>query len=304
MALMKKVALKDNYVQVPNSTAKAVEGELAPVSLQALGLIVNLWSYNVEKWKLNKTELYKRYGLNKKRSVSAAWDELHTARYIIEFKYRLGKSWEYVYLYRIKAFTVEEKETLLKECADEFGVSSISDFQQLKLGSSNCTVQNQHISNEKGPKDKNNETKNKEKLNHNPVVTANELILPMAVKRYIYTKNLMGFGKGTQINDSLNPLDIERFYNTSPYINPAADRFDSDFINDYEFLITIRNIVEKGPRPVENTIGILKSYVLNLLSFKTENSDYAVNVLSEPSDGFYEQEFLGNVYEKLGIDRA
>jgi hypothetical protein len=301
---MKKVALKNNYVQVPNSTAKAVEGDVADLSLQALGLIVNLWSYDVGKWKLNKTELYKRYGMNKKTSVSTAWDELLAANYMIEFKYRLGKSWEYMYFYRVIAFSVEEKEAILQECADEIGVSSTSDFQQLKLGSSKCTVQNQHISNEKGTKDTTNKTKIKENLNLKPVETANDLNLPMAVKKYIYKKNLMGYGYGNPINDSLNPLDIERFYNTSPYINPAADKFDSDFINDYEFLITIRNIVEKGPRPVENTIGILKSYVLNMLSFKTENSDYAVNVLSEPSDGFYEQEFLGNVYEKLGIGRG
>lgn len=303
MAFMKKVALKDNYVQIPNSTAKAVEGKTAPLSLQALGLIVNLWSYNVEKWELYKTELYKRYGLNKKTSVSTAWDELVNARYIIQFRYRVGKSWDYVYLYRIDPFSDEEEEDMLEECANEFGCST-SDFQPLKLGSSKCTVQIQHISNENGTKDINYETKIKENLNLNLVVTANDLNLPMAVKKYIYTKNLMGYGYGTPINDSLNPIEIERFYTTNSYINPGTDRYDTNFINDCEFLIIIRAIVENGPRPVKNTIGILNSYTINMLSFKKENSDYALAVVSESSPEFSEQEFFTDVYERLGIGHA
>lgn len=149
MALMRKYALKENYVQVPNATAKAVEINL---SLQALGLITNIWSYNVETWELHKTELYKRYVKNKKTSVSSAWDELVELNYIIEFKYRRGKSWEYVYIYRIEPFTEEEKEQILVDCVEEYGVSSTSDFQLLKFNSSFSTVQNQHISNIKEKK--------------------------------------------------------------------------------------------------------------------------------------------------------
>ena len=150
MAKMKKYALKEKYVQVPNETAHAVEKrtpEKDQLSLQALGLIVNLWSYNVEEWELHKTELYKRYARNKKTSVTSAWDELVEANYIIEFKYREGKSWEYVYIYRIEPFSEEERKQILAESVEEYGVSSTSDFQQLKINSSFSTVQNQHISN-------------------------------------------------------------------------------------------------------------------------------------------------------------
>lgn len=301
MALMKKIVLENKYVQVSNSTAKAVEGANAQLSLQALGLIVNLWSYNVEKWELYKTELYKRYGLNRKTSVSSAWDELVAAGYIIESKYRKGSSWDYIYFYRIYPFSDEEKRVLLQEYAQKLGFTSSSGFQQLKLGSSKCTVQNQHISNKKGTKDPNNKIKTKEKPNHNQVENLN---LPLEVKKYIYKKNLMGYGYGTAINDSLNPLDIEKFYNTNPYIYPFVDKFDNNFINDYEFLVIIKAIVEKGPRPVKHSIGILKSYVLKMLSFKSDNSDYAITVGSEPPVYGSEPDFFAELYSRLGVGDA
>lgn len=141
MAQARKYPLKEKYVQVPNATAMAVQKTIKlskddpgttnehVLSLQALGLIVNLWSYDVEKWELNKTELYKRYGKNGERSVRSAWDELEEHRYIIAFKYRVGKKYEYVYYYRIEPFTEEEKEEILRDCAAEFG-----DIKPLKFG--------------------------------------------------------------------------------------------------------------------------------------------------------------------------
>lgn len=156
MAIMKKRTFEREYVQVPNETAKAVEAKESenPISLQALGLIVNLWSYNVETWDLHKTELYNRFGKNARTSVSKAWDELVENNYIVEFKYRKGNKWDYVYYYNVLPYTAEEIEQLLAESVDELGVSSTVDFVHLKLCSTNCTVQNQHISNKKKTKEK------------------------------------------------------------------------------------------------------------------------------------------------------
>ena len=163
---MQKVALKEKYVQIPNETAKAVEIKAAnPISLTALGLITNLWSYDVEKWELHKTELYKRFAKNKKTAVSNAWDELVETNYIIEFKFRVGSSWEYVYIYRIEPFSKTEKEELLAQCVELYRVDSTSDFQLLKMGSSKRGVQNQHISNEQPNQDNIKEIQTNEKLN-------------------------------------------------------------------------------------------------------------------------------------------
>lgn len=167
MALLVKDILESEYVQVPNETAKAVEAIIEKknnnsfISLEALGLIVNLWSYNINKFEVHKTELYKRFAKNKKTSVMNAWDELVNRKYIIEFKYRSGRKWEYVYIYRIKPYSDEEIEQKLLECVELAGVSSTSDFEKLKMSSSKCASQNQHISNIELKKDSINEKQNK-----------------------------------------------------------------------------------------------------------------------------------------------
>jgi hypothetical protein len=160
MAMMKKIPLKDQYVQVPNKTAKAVESGL---SLQALGLIVNLWSYDVEKWELFKTELYKRFSQNKETSVRTAWQDLMDHNYLIEFKFRDGRSWDYVYYYRIEPFTEEEKIEILHAANEEYGEISTLDFKDPKKETSKRTPQNQDISN-------NRLKKNKLKKNNNNFV--------------------------------------------------------------------------------------------------------------------------------------
>lgn len=146
MARMRKAKQEKDYVEIPNVTARASElrENENPISLEAVGLLVDLWSYP-EDWEVRKTELYRRFGKNKKTSVSNAWDDLVDKDYIIEFKVRVGKRWEYVYIYNIKPFTEEQKQSELAEYARDYGVSSTSDFQQLKMGSSKCTVQNQQI---------------------------------------------------------------------------------------------------------------------------------------------------------------
>ncbi|PFW97682.1 hypothetical protein [Bacillus pseudomycoides] len=142
MAKMKKWKLEKEYVEVPNKTAVAVETRKnnddpeSCLSLQALGLIVNLWSYNTEEWELHKTELYKRYGKNKETSVKNAWKELMDANYIIEYKFRVGKQWDYEYYYRIKPFTDEERKEILAYAEKEHGQIWGLDFQDLKMKTS------------------------------------------------------------------------------------------------------------------------------------------------------------------------
>lgn len=138
MGKMKKWKLEKEYVEVPNKTAQSVELKDSKecLSLQALGLIVNLWSYNTEEWELHKTELYKRYGKNKETSVRNAWKELMDANYIIEFKFRVGKKWDYDYYYRIKPFTAAEREEILAYAEKEHGEIWTLDFQDLKMKTS------------------------------------------------------------------------------------------------------------------------------------------------------------------------
>ncbi|KWW22731.1 hypothetical protein AS888_00015 [Peribacillus simplex] len=127
----------DYSIIVPSATAQAVQekGNENPISLEALGLLVNLLSYPT-KWELHKTELYKRFGKNKETSVKSAWNDLMNANYIIEFKYRSGRKWEFVYYFRKVPFTSEEKAEILANAEKEYGEIWGLDFQDLKMETS------------------------------------------------------------------------------------------------------------------------------------------------------------------------
>jgi hypothetical protein len=55
------------------------------------------------------------------------------ANYIIEFKYRVERKWEYVYYFRKVPFTPEEKAEILDNARNEFAEIWGLDFQDLKL---------------------------------------------------------------------------------------------------------------------------------------------------------------------------
>jgi hypothetical protein len=124
---MVKVKEEKDYVQVPNETALAVEMHCEnPISLQALGMIVNMWSYNIEKWELHKTQLQTRYALNKRTSVDSAFDELINANYILMFKARNEKGqFECIYLYRIRPFSEVEIEVWKEQVKEKYGENFI-----------------------------------------------------------------------------------------------------------------------------------------------------------------------------------
>ena len=142
--------MKYGEFSIPYRTAQDVQKRVfkkendTPISLQALGLLVNLLSYEEREdervdgkdWELHKTELYKRFGKNKENSVRSAWNDLVESGYIIEFKYRVGNKWDYVYFVRKTPFSPEEKAEILDNAEKEFGEIWGLDFQDLKMKTS------------------------------------------------------------------------------------------------------------------------------------------------------------------------
>lgn len=123
-------------VSLPVEVAQSVQANKEnPISLEALGLLVNLISYP-SNWELHKTELYKRYAKNKETSVTNAWRDLINARYIVEYKYRSGKKWEYVYYFRKVPFSPEEIDIILDTAEKEHGEVWGLDFPDLKMKTS------------------------------------------------------------------------------------------------------------------------------------------------------------------------
>ena len=115
----------DAIVSLPKRTAQDVQKEIlkekneSPLSLSALGLLLNLCSYP-PTWELHKTELYERFGQDGERAVKTAWNDLIDKRYIVEYRYRSGKKWEYVYHYRRVPYSPEEKAKILDTAAKEY----------------------------------------------------------------------------------------------------------------------------------------------------------------------------------------
>jgi hypothetical protein len=124
----------DFSISIPVQTAQSVQvNNDDPISLEALGLLINLLSYP-NSWELHKLELYKRFGKNKKTSVMSAWDELVRTNYIIQYRYRVGRKDEYVYYYRKVPFTPEEKAQILDTARVEHSENWSSDFRIPKKG--------------------------------------------------------------------------------------------------------------------------------------------------------------------------
>lgn len=138
MAILKRIQFEEDHVRVPNDTARHCEekrhGQDA-ISLEALGLLTNIMCY-AESWEIYKTELYKRYTKNKETSVSKAWKDLISAGYVIEYKYRSGRKWEYVYYVAIRPFTSEEKAEILDTARSEHSEIWGLDFPDLKMKTS------------------------------------------------------------------------------------------------------------------------------------------------------------------------
>jgi hypothetical protein len=145
MAKAKKRTFDRDYTQIPNETIRAVEAKHEkPISLEAFALIANLFSYP-DTWELHKTELYKRFAFNKETSVRRAWNELIKEGYIVEYKYRVGKKWEYEYVYNILPYTEEQRRIIWEEAVEEYGEIWGLDFQDLKTKTSKRRPQNQDV---------------------------------------------------------------------------------------------------------------------------------------------------------------
>lgn len=81
------------------------------LSLGAIGLICNMISYS-EEWVLHKTELRNRFR-DTSKMVDKFWDELVELGYIIQFRKRVGKSYEYSYFINDHPFNLKETQELL-----------------------------------------------------------------------------------------------------------------------------------------------------------------------------------------------
>lgn len=287
----RKNPFREEYVQVPNKTAQSVEKkrtdknkDMKRISLQSLGLITNMWSYDVEKWELHKTELYNRYEKNKETSVKSAWNDLVEARYIVEFKYRNGKKWDYVYYYNIEPFTEEEVAKLWEMGNEEFGevfplnykktkqedikedqkeddISGL-DFQDLKMKTSNCRPQNQEISNIKEKQDLINEKFNESNIKTNQpnieIQKKNDEICNSDLPVHPIQKTLETM-VGRLVSENISILEIENHYNT------LKDTFTVE-----EYNKTLYDVLKTANSPIINFSALMDDWLKRSRNKKNE----------------------------------
>jgi hypothetical protein len=245
MATMKRRTFQKEFVQIPNDTAKMVEAKNNPnpISLEALGLLTNLRRYS-DNWELHKTELYVRFAFNKERSVKKAWNELIKAKFIIEFKYRKGSKWEYVYIFDVAPYTDEQVEIIMAESREEYGKISGLQNADLKMKTSQRRPQNVGV--------------NKKELKKNGI------------------KEKLNKDKNNFVNKEENPSGVENYFSKGQMLE-AADKFYSEFARgrwskNQWFTITDKLTTEISDRCI--AIKNLEAYIYAALKQIAYKHDY------------------------------
>lgn len=105
------------------------------LSPEAIGLLSHIISYP-DNWRLYKTELVKRFAKTGKAVVERAWKELVSAGYIIQFRKRNGKKFDYIYYFDDTVFTQDEIETYAEKEKAEYWDGTVNRTQKKALVSS------------------------------------------------------------------------------------------------------------------------------------------------------------------------
>lgn len=132
------------------------------LSLQAIGLLVNLQSYP-EDWELYKTELYKRYSKNGRRQVENAWNELVEHKYIVQFKKRVKQNYNFIYYFSVTPF---DDETI-KQIEKEEDSKAQKDFKFKKAEEENPDCSKRTVQNEQSKMNSSERTANTIHTNNN-----------------------------------------------------------------------------------------------------------------------------------------
>ena len=112
---IKRFSKNKGYESLPRELLQNLD-----LSLEAIGLIANISSYP-DTWVLRKTELQNRFPKHGRRVIDRIWDELVELNFIVQFRKRVGRSYDYRYFYNVTPFTLDEiQELLLHNFDDNF----------------------------------------------------------------------------------------------------------------------------------------------------------------------------------------
>lgn len=102
------------------------------ISGESIHLICELSSYP-EGFKIFKTAIYKWREKNKRTQIDRMWNELIEANYLIQFRKREGKKWNYRYIFSLTKFDKEDIDFLVSQNKSEgfepHGISNVGNQQ-------------------------------------------------------------------------------------------------------------------------------------------------------------------------------
>lgn len=107
---IKNYSKSKGYESLPRELLQSEE-----LPLEAIGLLCSLQSLP-ENWVIKKTNLHKRF-LNKKSSIDRIWNLLVENGYVIQFRKRVQKKYDYQYFFNLNKFSFEETQELFKDMA-------------------------------------------------------------------------------------------------------------------------------------------------------------------------------------------
>lgn len=135
---VKKYKKNKGYESISRTMLQDVDN----LSLQAIGLLAYMISMP-DNWTFYKTNLYKRFAKNKRTAVNNAWKELVENRYIVQFRKRNGRKYDYYYYFSQEKFDDNDIKILEKETGCPVWDGKISTSKKKKSKTETSTDKNQ-----------------------------------------------------------------------------------------------------------------------------------------------------------------
>lgn len=288
------------------------------LSLEAIGLLANIQSYP-DNWKLYKTELYRRFPKNKRKSIDRIWDELVRNGYIVQFRRRVGRQYIYKYIMSSEKYFKNDIIEIIKS-EEEIGflfyhkdmlksedMKSIDPLDYIQLSEiDNWTVQNEHSNKDSDTNDSSTVPFGQSKVSSSKGTpsrsitkrsTINSLDDDDNIYKDEYTQEISKLEKlNTFISDREDfKVLSQMLFESSVELEDISDIIEYFHFNNDKFKIdVIRQQLKWMKQKTNEGVGIssFSKYFINGIEGRVKTGDM--------SDNFdVEEEF----YSRLNIDR-
>lgn len=252
-------------------------------------------------WKSSEELADELMGIASRATVNRHLNELVEQKFIL--KRKSPKKWDKTNHYKVDIDFVREQLKILNYALEGYAIPEDKEDKKVPESPSLPNAQNEqsNVQNEQSSdqneqsnahseqtipeitSESTTESTSKTNLNQNLSEQIFSMKLPMPLKKF-FSKQV-----SVLVNDSFDIDILEEFYNTSPLVKSDCSIQDISWVNDFEFTKIIKKMFVEVERPIKNTHGLIKNWVLRYLSYKLEgNSDNYFD--SNGDDNFWDAE--------------